>query len=132
MNNILKAHIFNAIQLMLCILRVFTTGIVQAIILVLWVIAIVMVIVYMTKAIKGLKEERTYEEGFVKGFCHNIDVVEELETELESSNSRVRELSKRLMKALGYINEKAPGVSTLILDTENKAKLIDILTGSDK
>ena len=77
-------------------------------------------------------KERTYEKGFVKGFSHNIDVIVELETELEAFNSKVSELSNRILEALDYINEKAPKVSTLILDTENKVKLLAILKGANE
>ena len=74
----------------------------------------------------------TYEEGFTKGFSHNIKVVEELETELDLVSSKASELSKRIFEALIYIDDKAPGVSTLILDTENKVKLKAILLGMDE
>ena len=75
---------------------------------------------------------KTYEEGFAKGFSHNIKVVEELETELDLVSSKASELSKRIFEALIYIDDKAPGVSTLILDTENKVKLKAILLGMDE
>lgn len=43
-----------------------------------------------------------------------------------------QQLKQRIDEALDYINEKAPKVSTLILDTENKVKLLAILKGANE
>ena len=36
---------------------------------------------------------------------HQKDIIEDLETELESSESKVRELSKRIIKVLKFIDD---------------------------
>ena len=61
-----------------------------------------------------------------------VNSIEHLQNELDNANSKINELSSRILRALEYINEKAPKVSTLILDTNNKVKLIAILEGADE
>lgn len=56
-----------------------------------------------------------------------VNCIEQLQNDLDNANSKVSELSNRIIEALDYINEKAPNVSTLILDTKDKVKLLAIL-----
>ena len=67
---------------------------------------------------------KTYEEGIIKGFSHNINVVEELETKLDNANLTIKELSNRILKAIEYINQHYPVCAG--------SELLEILKGSDK
>ena len=61
-----------------------------------------------------------------------VNSIEQLQNDLDNANSKVSELSNRILEALDYINEKAPKVSTLILDTKDKVKLLAILKGANE
>ena len=71
---------------------------------------------------------KTYEEGIVKGFSHNVEVVEKLEHELDNANSKIKELSNRIFKAIEYINN----VHCCTWDNTGAEDLLKILKGSDK
>ena len=70
---------------------------------------------------------KTYEEGFIKGFSRNINVVEELETKLDNANSKIKELSNRIFKAIEYINN----VHCCTWDNTGAEDLLKILKGSE-
>lgn len=57
-NNYLKMMTWNSIQLMLCMIGIFTKGIVDIIFFILWLIAIVITISYMVKNIKKIIKEK--------------------------------------------------------------------------
>ena len=87
---------------------------------------------------------KTYEEGIVKGFSHNVEVVEKLEHELDNANSKIKELANRILEALAmmekcteknvnHITYKGKEYCMASFDVGGLVEIIeDILKGRDK
>lgn len=76
------------------------------------------------------------EQRKIDNQARRIRGYEKMKNDLTNVNKRLnrenKQLKQRIDEALDYINEKAPKVSTLILDTENKVKLLAKLKGADE
>lgn len=70
---------------------------------------------------KELRERKTYEEGIVKGFSHNIKTIEELEEQIK--------------KAIAYLKENECEniyLDCKLYETKLYNELLEILKGNEK
>lgn len=77
---------------------------------------------------------KTYEEGFIAGFSHNIKTVEELEEQIKVLKSNLNENTTRILKAIEYtkgLREKyfKECIAGSSIELGN---LLEILKGEDK
>lgn len=76
------------------------------------------------------------EQRKIDNQARRIRGYEKMKNDLTNANKKLnrenKQLKQRIDEALDYINEKAPKVSTLILDTENKVKLLAKLKGANE